>query len=222
MIKQPQNSTTGYLLYVETDDDFSLQYKGTTHFNDINLLLQSVDELDEIKIMGPWGSNASAKSQEYEEAIMHIKENPNHHYDNTGGNRGVTWTPINQETYNDKKQYRCPNNCGSSHFEIDAVSYGKANVNCEGTIQGFKPEEIQWEAEDRMLCSRCQWCAHVSMFVAKLVSPFQYRDQHSVTSEYPDALLSRSIWRQRVASEATILGYWEWAQEQWEKLNDTH
>jgi len=79
-----------YVLYVETDWDFSLEYKGKVHGDRITLLLNDPKELDDIKI-------SDGKTWEYETAIEEIKKNPNEFFSNIGGNRGVTWSVIEDE-----------------------------------------------------------------------------------------------------------------------------
>lgn len=85
-----------YVLTVVTDFDFALKFKGDIHTEDIVLRLDSVEELDEIEILGAWGAERTpnTKCWEYEQAVEAIKANPEENYNSMGGNRGVLWSPI--------------------------------------------------------------------------------------------------------------------------------
>jgi hypothetical protein len=95
------------ILCVETDHDFSIRYNGEVFFNEISLTLDSVDDLDRIEVLGPWGIpyNEDVKDWEFRQGIEEIKKNPGQHFNNTGGNRGVEWWPDNpnQTTTKEKK-----------------------------------------------------------------------------------------------------------------------
>ena len=82
-----------YGLYVETDDDFSIRYAGNMYYNDFWLYFDSPDELENIEVFGPFGSEHTedTKSSEFFEGLEIIKDNPNDSYDSTGGNRGIMW-----------------------------------------------------------------------------------------------------------------------------------
>ena len=87
-----------YKLYVETDYDFSIMHKGELYCDhSFEIVLESVKELDDIEVLGPYGEKltSSTKCFEYLEAVGRIKNFPDEPLDNTGGKRGVTWTPIN-------------------------------------------------------------------------------------------------------------------------------
>jgi hypothetical protein len=82
-----------YLLHVETDDDFSLLFKGKLITGyEIDLFLDGVDDLKGIMLQGPFGSpDQPEKRWEWDEAVDCILRNPNTPFCNTGGNRGVEW-----------------------------------------------------------------------------------------------------------------------------------
>jgi len=82
-----------YHLRVETDDDFSLLFKGELITgNKIDLFLDGVNDLKSIMLQGPFGSpDQPEKRWEWDEAVDCILRNPNTPFCNTGGNRGVEW-----------------------------------------------------------------------------------------------------------------------------------
>ncbi len=84
-------------LLIETDHDFSIELNGILHTShEINIKISSIDELNSIKIHGPFGTTVfNAKIWEIEDALNKIKANPDCFFDNTGGNRGATWYPFN-------------------------------------------------------------------------------------------------------------------------------
>jgi len=79
-------------MLVQTDWDFSVRFKGKL-YSDYNFFLffDSLEELDQIEILGPYGAprNINTKCSELVEAIKKIKQNPHESFDTTGGNRGV-------------------------------------------------------------------------------------------------------------------------------------
>lgn len=88
-----------YTLNVETDWDFTLEFKGELYSdNEITLLLSDVSELDQIKLQGPFGApHEPEKRWEWDEAMEAIKANPEKGFSNQGGNRGVSWTVCKNE-----------------------------------------------------------------------------------------------------------------------------
>lgn len=79
----------------ETDWDFSIKFKDKVYSEDeFTIRLSSVEELDEIEVCGPFGSAERADIWVVNEAIKAIKANPNEHFSNLGGNRGVEWVPL--------------------------------------------------------------------------------------------------------------------------------
>jgi hypothetical protein len=84
-----------YLLTVETDFDFSFTYRGKL-MADYRIVLQmeSVTDLDNIVLQGPFGApGLPEKSWEFDEAMAAIRKNPDEEFSNLGGNRGVEWSP---------------------------------------------------------------------------------------------------------------------------------
>lgn len=78
-----------YLLYIETDDDFSVEFLGKIEFgHTVTLILRSVEDLDLVSVYGQ-------KTYEFYTAIEAIKKNPDQYYNSTGGNRGVEWSKLN-------------------------------------------------------------------------------------------------------------------------------
>lgn len=89
-----------YHLYVETDYDFGLIYKGKEYFGcSCNIKIESVDELFQIEVTGPFGTPHvhHGRDQEFLLAIEEIEKNPDKFYNSIGGNRGVRW--MREETY---------------------------------------------------------------------------------------------------------------------------
>lgn len=83
---------TKFLLFVETDWDFSLEFHGELFCNyEITLQLESVQQLDDIKVLGPFGTLAGGKTWEWEHAVKRIRANPSESFSELGGNRGVQW-----------------------------------------------------------------------------------------------------------------------------------
>jgi hypothetical protein len=85
------------ILNVQTDDDFSIQYKGELYSSyEFTIKITNIKELDEMIVFGPYGSPRSDKTKcwEFESGIQRIKKNPNEEFDTTGGNRGVHWTLV--------------------------------------------------------------------------------------------------------------------------------
>jgi hypothetical protein len=89
---------TKYHLYVETDFDFSLLFHGDLYAGlDIDLDIANVKELDEILLQGPFGAPEDPEKRwEWDEAMAAIRANPEEDFNNTGGNRGVKWSVIQQ------------------------------------------------------------------------------------------------------------------------------
>jgi hypothetical protein len=86
----------GYCFYIETDNDFSLEFKGELHAGcGITLHLDDVKQLDEIKLLGPFGTPLSenSKTGEYLYGVGLIKAAPEEQLCTLGGNRGVHWIP---------------------------------------------------------------------------------------------------------------------------------
>lgn len=84
-----------YFLTVETDFDFLLCYRGEI-LSDYRILLrlESVKDLDDIVLQGPFGSpGLPEKRWEFDEAMAAIRKNPDEEFSNLGGNRGVGWEP---------------------------------------------------------------------------------------------------------------------------------
>lgn len=97
---KPAQPAARYVMHVETDDDFAIELGGRAYTSsEFDVLIRDVTELDDIKILGPWGTpyNSHVKSQEFEYAISEIKKNPEEYFSNLGGNRGVSWTPFKAE-----------------------------------------------------------------------------------------------------------------------------
>ena len=95
--KAQKSTKKKYLLTVETDFDFSFIYKGKL-MADCNIVLQmeSVKDLDDIILQGPFGApSLPEKRWEFDEAMKAIRENPDIEFSNTGGNRGVKWLIYN-------------------------------------------------------------------------------------------------------------------------------
>lgn len=89
-IKEPTFGT----LFVETDFDFSLELNGKIYSDmHISIPIESIEELNAIKITGPFGSPSGGKTSEIEEALEAIRANPDEIFNNMGGNRGATWVP---------------------------------------------------------------------------------------------------------------------------------
>lgn len=87
-------------LYVETDWDFALRFKGVVYSQyDFELQLCDAEELRSIELLGPFGSSLGKRgvdgihAAEFLEGVAAILNNPSEPFSNTGGNRGVTWTP---------------------------------------------------------------------------------------------------------------------------------
>jgi len=83
------SKATKYTLYVETDWDFDVAFKGREYGGkyggNFHLNLTSIKDLDKIIV------TRGSKVREFEDGIKQIKENPNESFCNTGGNRGVQW-----------------------------------------------------------------------------------------------------------------------------------
>ena len=92
---------TKFIMEFETDWDFSIKFRDKIHSSsEFTIRLSSVEELDEMEVMGAFGSpkTEDTKCWELEHALEQIKANPNEDFSNMGGNRGVSWTPITSET----------------------------------------------------------------------------------------------------------------------------
>lgn len=88
-----QGTTLGNLS-VETDYDFSIELNGTIYTNsEFEITINSIEELNAIKVLGPWGTPSGGKTWEINDALEAIKANPKEFFNNMGGNRGATWYP---------------------------------------------------------------------------------------------------------------------------------
>jgi len=95
-----------YLLNIETDWDFAIKFRGEIFSEyEIDITLDSVEELDEIELLGPFATPLSedTKVWEFNQAMEAIKANPDQSFCNQGGNRGVDWTPLPQTRPKTKK-----------------------------------------------------------------------------------------------------------------------
>lgn len=84
-------------LTIQTDDDFSVSYKGKLYMSyDFNLTIDEIGDFDKIELLGRYGQprNPLTKCYEIERDIKTIKDCPNEYLDTTGGNRGVVWQPV--------------------------------------------------------------------------------------------------------------------------------
>jgi len=94
-----QGATLGNLA-VETDDDFSLELNGTLYTDsEFQITINSIEELNAIKVCGPWGTPSGGKTWEIDAALEAIKANPKDFFNNMGGNRGATWYPAQGEFF---------------------------------------------------------------------------------------------------------------------------
>jgi len=84
-------------LNVETDWDFSLELNGTVYSDsEFSIDIDSMDQLESIQVLGPFGSPSGGKQWEILAALEAIKANPNEFFSNQGGNRGAMWHPKQQ------------------------------------------------------------------------------------------------------------------------------
>jgi hypothetical protein len=85
-----------FLLTVETDFDFSFTYRGKLMAGyRIVLQMESVTDLDNIELRGPFGAPGVPDHRwEFDEAMAAIRKNPDEEFSNLGGNRGVEWLPM--------------------------------------------------------------------------------------------------------------------------------
>lgn len=103
-IDRNKKTLANYIMDVETDWDFSIRFQGVVHSkSEFTIGFNSVEELDEVEILGPFGSpSESGKCWEFEQAVQQIKLNPNEYFSNLGGNRGVSWTPLKENHENNQ------------------------------------------------------------------------------------------------------------------------
>ena len=85
-----------YVLTIRTDYDFGVRFRGRSYGDyTITLTLNSVEELEDIELLGPFGSSSiPTKTWEWYDAMQKIKANPEETLNDYGGNRGVSWYPI--------------------------------------------------------------------------------------------------------------------------------
>ena len=77
-----------YILYIETDWDFHVEFKGESLYDqDVSLAITDFSELEEVKAVGN-------KTWEFDQALEAIKKNPTQGYSSLGGNRGVLWKQL--------------------------------------------------------------------------------------------------------------------------------
>ena len=85
------------LLNIETDWDFGVKIRNQDYIGHKETIkIYSVDELEKLEYLGPFGAPASehTKLWEIKEAIAAILKEPTKRFCNTGGNRGADWFPI--------------------------------------------------------------------------------------------------------------------------------
>lgn len=80
-------------LFVKTDWDFSLELNGKFYYEEEFSLILTLEELDSIKVMGPYGSPSSGRVEAIETALEAIRAKPRESFSNLGGNRGASWYP---------------------------------------------------------------------------------------------------------------------------------
>jgi acyl-CoA hydrolase len=84
-------------LKIQTDDDFSVLYKGKYYSSyDFSLIIGELADFDKIELLGRHGLSRTpdTKCLEVERDIAKIKSCPDEMLDTTGGNRGVCWWPV--------------------------------------------------------------------------------------------------------------------------------
>jgi hypothetical protein len=124
-----------YVLSVETDWDFSLKYNNVVYSDyEFYIIIDSVDELDKIEVLGPFGSGKSSFDSFYE-WIEIIKSNPDEHFSNLGGNRGISWGPcdVNLETEREIKYPEIGSGIKFYDSNLEEIKIGdKLRVNTAG------------------------------------------------------------------------------------------
>lgn len=109
-------------LTIQTDDDFSVSYKGKVYGSyDFNIIIERIEDFDLIEILGRFGlpRDKYTKAFELERDLKKIKSNPDEMLDTTGGNRGVCWWPT--ENKKDNSKMRVLITSGGTKIPIDSV-----------------------------------------------------------------------------------------------------
>ena len=89
-----------YHMVIETDNDFAVRIDGEVYIDRvICLVFDDPDDLNDIEVLGAWGSGRTdcTKCYEFEAGLEQIKSNPGEDFSNLGGNRGVEWTPTKSQ-----------------------------------------------------------------------------------------------------------------------------
>jgi hypothetical protein len=125
-----------YILYVNTDDDFSLKYKDKYHHNDIVIYVSDPEELKNIEILGAFGTKLTERTKclEYKLAVEQILKNPNKIYRQVGGNREIEWFPISGKN---KIVDVHTQHCCSVH---NYCKYGQETNGCTVVDLGVSPD----------------------------------------------------------------------------------
>lgn len=85
-------------LTFETDDDFSILYKGELYTSyDFSIYIECEDDFDKIIFKGPWGTNSGGKFWFVQDKLKEIRADLSEPRDFTGGNTGVIWEPYTTE-----------------------------------------------------------------------------------------------------------------------------
>jgi len=80
-------------LFVKTDWDFSLKINEKIYYEYEFSVQITLEELDSIKVRGPYGSSSSGRVEAIETALAAIRAKPRESFSNLGGNRGASWYP---------------------------------------------------------------------------------------------------------------------------------
>jgi hypothetical protein len=115
-----------HILQVQTDDDFGIEFKGKVYSDyRFTLTLDSLDELDDIKLLGPFGTRSiPRKTWEFEDAVGKIRRDPLTPFNTRGGNRGVNYFVLEEEMETSFKLY------GLQIREGGKAYYYKTPIDC--------------------------------------------------------------------------------------------
>lgn len=134
-----------YQLRIETDDDFSVEFKGQLLVgHEIELVVRRLDELDTLQVLGPWGSPATMNTKrfEFDEGLTAVRKNPDEPFSNTGGNRGIEWEPIDAAEFIRGRvptefQYLFPYRAGDTLGDRELLDLDLAATRLLGSLSAY-------------------------------------------------------------------------------------
>lgn len=169
-----------YALYIQTDFDFTVIYNGVS-YRDYCLIfdISDVSDLDKFVFIGD-------KTSEIKECFEKIKINPSNSFDSTGGNRGVKWVVMSEQSTSpsfDKiiKEIKLP---AEFSIRLDTHPEGRFYIQirqestCNRTGKPYNEGGRKWDLSQHMTESEVvltAWKAYLTFIEHEAREQFHYK-----------------------------------------------